>query len=125
MNCNEKDNMQKVTSGLSTDAVNRVYLTGEIKERPTCKTIPGTLMPKSFFILRTKEQRLKMSGGIGVESIGHRVYAYGKLAERCHDTLRAGDRVRIEGRLKSEFKERKDGVPWFKNYVLAETVEVV
>ena len=103
-------------------ALNRVQLIGYLGRDPESKYTPTGKRVTDFPIAIT--HRWKDEDG---ESREHtewvNIEAWGRLAETCHEYLAKGSLVYIDGRLRTDRYEDKEGEPRFFTKVAAQTVQ--
>lgn len=116
-NCLHDDD--KVTEGLirlpCEPDCNYVRLIGTVDQHQSLEYTPrGEPVMRFVMLTNVKGERLR-----------HRVVVYGDMALRCFDTMSYGQRVMIEGRSKTRFKEVREGIRIFITEVISETVELL
>jgi single-strand DNA-binding protein len=82
-------------------SVNKVFLVGRLTRNPELRHTT-TNKAMCAFGLATNRVRTTETGEKQEESDFHRIVAWDKLAEVCHQYLRKGRMVHVEGRLKLE-----------------------
>lgn len=93
---------------MSTRSVNKVILIGNLGRDPELRyTSSG--QPVANFTLATNRQWTDREGQTQQEAEWHRIVAWGKLGEICHQYLTKGRQVYIEGRLQTRTWEDRDG----------------
>jgi single-strand DNA-binding protein len=90
-------------------SVNKVILLGNLTRDPELKQSAGK-KPVCVFGLATNRSWTTKSGQKQEEPEYHRIVAWEKLAETCHQYLRKGRKVYVEGRLQSHTYTGQDGV---------------
>ncbi len=94
--------------------LNKVHLIGRLGADPEIKV--GGEIPVVHFSIATSE---RLPSGETVPE-WHRITAFGKLAELCHEFLKKGRVVYIEGRLRTHSWDDEDGVRRNRTEIIAE-----
>src|SRR4051794_14817427 len=89
--------------------VNKVMLIGNVTWNPELKQTEGKKAVCNFG-LATNHNSKSEDGEKHEETDFHRLVAFGKLAEVCHDFLKKGRKVYVEGRLQSRKFTDNEGV---------------
>lgn len=80
--------------------LNKVFLIGRLTQEVDFKFLPsGT--PMAILNLATNRIYKDKTGNLKEETEYHRVVAWGKLAEVCHQNLNKGRLIFVEGRIRS------------------------
>jgi single-strand DNA-binding protein len=90
-------------------SVNKVILLGNLTRDPELKQSAGK-KPVCVFGLATNRSWPIKPGERQLATEFHRIVAFDKLAETCHQYLSKGRKVYLEGRLQSHPYTGKDGV---------------
>jgi len=90
-------------------SVNKVFLVGNLTREPEMHYTENK-KPVCSFGLATNRTMTTQSGEKGEELEYHRIVAWDKWAETCHQFLRKGRKVHIEGRLHTRVYTDKDGI---------------
>src|ERR671914_1388649 len=90
-------------------SVNKVILLGNLTRDPELKQSEGK-KPVCVFGLATNRSWPIKPGERQLATEFHRIVAFDKLAETCHQYLRKGRKVYLEGRLQSHTYTCQDGV---------------
>jgi single-strand DNA-binding protein len=90
-------------------SVNKVILLGNLTRDPELKQSKGK-KPVCIFGLATNRSWPIKPGETQFVTEYHRIVAFDKLAETCHQFLRKGRKVYVEGRLQSHTYTGKDGI---------------
>jgi single-strand DNA-binding protein len=90
-------------------SVNKVILVGNLTRNPEMKQTEGK-KPVCILGLATNRNWTDENGHRHEEPEYHRVVAFDKLAETCHQFLRKGRKVYAEGRLQSHTYTGQDGI---------------
>jgi single-strand DNA-binding protein len=89
-------------------SVNKVFLVGNLTREPELHYTENK-KPLCSFGLATNRNWVSSDGEKREESDFHRIVAWDKLAETCHQFLRKGRKVYLEGRLQTRSYKDKDG----------------
>jgi single-strand DNA-binding protein len=90
-------------------SVNKVFLVGNLTRNPEMHYTENK-KPVCSFGLATNRNWVSYDGEKHDEAEYHRIVAWDKLAETCHQFLRKGRLVHLEGRLQTRSYKDKDGV---------------
>lgn len=89
-------------------SLNKVMLLGRLGADPEIKYIPSG-QAVSNFNLATSYSWKDDSGNLQTKTDWHRIVVWGKLAETCHEYLKKGSKLYMEGSLQTRQYEDKDG----------------
>ena len=104
--------------------INKVILVGRLGADPEVKYTPDGLMITNFR-LATDEQRKDKSGERVRQTEWHRIVTFGKLAEICQNYLVKGKLVYIEGRIRTNSWEDKDGNKRYSTDIIASDMKML
>ncbi len=90
-------------------SINKVILIGNLTRDPEMRYTPDG-QPVTTFGVATNRYWKTKEGEQKEDAEFHNIVAWGKLAEICSQILKKGKRVYVEGRLKTQSWEGKDGV---------------
>jgi single-strand DNA-binding protein len=90
-------------------SVNKVILLGNLTRDPELKQSVGK-KPVCIFGLATNRSWPIKPGETQIATEFHHIVAFDKLAETCHQYLKKGRKVYVEGRLQSHTYTGKNGV---------------
>lgn len=90
-------------------SVNKVILIGNLTRDPEMRYTPDGQSVTTFGVATNRRWTSK-DGDQKDEAEFHNIVAWGKLGEICTQILKKGRRVFVEGRLKTQSWEGKDGV---------------
>jgi single-strand DNA-binding protein len=102
-------------------SINKVLITGRLTRDPETKYLPSGMAVTTLGVAVNRRFQDK-SGEWRDDTCFIDVEAWGKTAERCAETLKKGQPVFVEGRLKQDSWER-DGVKQSKIRISADTVK--
>ena len=92
------------------NSFNKVILIGRLGQDPELRYIPQTDRAVANFSIATNERSFSPSSGESdIRTEWHRIVVWGKQAEFCEKYLNKGKQVLIEGRLKTEKWQDRDG----------------
>jgi single-strand DNA-binding protein len=92
------------------NSFNRVILIGRLGQNPELRYIPQTDRAVANFSLATNERAFSPGGGDSeIRTEWHRIVAWGKQAEFCEKYLVKGKQILVEGRLRTEKWQDRDG----------------
>jgi single-strand DNA-binding protein len=90
-------------------SLNRVMVIGNLGGDPVLRNLPGGQAAVRFS-LATDESFSDKQGHKQERVEWHQIVAYGKLAQVCHEYLKKGRQVYVEGRLRTrEFEAKNNG----------------
>ena len=105
-------------------SVNKVILVGNLTRDPEMKQSEGK-KPVCLIGLATNRNWTDQNGEKHEETEFHRLIAWDKLAETCHQFLRKGRKVYAEGRLQSHTYTGQDGIEKTGVEVVLEKLEML
>lgn len=103
-------------------SINRVFILGNLGADPEISHLPNG-QPVTKFRVATNESWIGQDGSRVTHTDWHRIVVYGKQAEACHQYLRKGRTVFVEGRLRNRSWEDKDGQRRFVTEIVAQNVQ--
>jgi single-strand DNA-binding protein len=104
--------------------VNKVILLGNLTRDPEMKQTEGK-KPVCLIGLAINRSWTDQNGNKHEETEYHRLIAWDKLAETCHQFLRKGRKVYAEGRLQSHIYTGQDGIEKTGVEVVLEKLEML
>ena len=108
------------------NSFNRVILIGRLGQNPELRYIPQTDRAVANFSLATNERAFSPGGGDSeIRTEWHRIVAWGKQAEFCEKYLTKGKQILVEGRLRTEKWQDRDGNPRSTTKVHALTITLL
>jgi single-strand DNA-binding protein len=102
-------------------ALNRVQLIGRLGKDPESKFTPTGRKVTNFSL--AVSQRWKTSGEFKEHTEWVNIEAWGRLGEVCQEYLKKGSLVYLDGRLKTEKYEDKDGETRFFTKVVTQFIQ--
>jgi single-strand DNA-binding protein len=106
------------------NSVNKVILLGNLTRDPEMKQSKGK-KPVCIFGLATNQNWADERGEKHEEAEFHRIVAWDKWAETCHQFLRKGRKVFVEGRLQTRPYTGQDGIEKYATEVVLERLVFV
>jgi single-strand DNA-binding protein len=105
-------------------SVNKVILVGNLTRDPEMKRTEGK-KPVCIIGLATNRNWTDEKGQKHEEPEYHRVVAFDKLAETCHQYLTKGRKIYLEGRLQSRPYTGQDGIEKHATEIVLEKMEML
>ena len=104
--------------------INKVILVGRLGKDPEVRYTPDGLMVVNF-TLATDETRKDKSGERIQKTEWHRIVTFGKLAEICGKFLAKGKLVFVEGSIRTNAWEDKDGNKRYTTEIIASNMRML
>jgi single-strand DNA-binding protein len=104
--------------------VNKAILIGRLGKDPEVRYTPDGLMVTRF-TLATDEQRKDKNGERVKTTEWHRIVAFGKLAEICGNYLAKGKMIFVEGRIRTQAWEDKEGAKRSTTEIIASDMRML
>ena len=104
--------------------VNKVILVGNLGKDPEMRTFNNGDSVANFSVATSESWKDKQTGEKKTQTEWHNVSAFRKLAEICEKYLKKGDKVYIEGKLKTD-KYEKDGVTKYTTRIIADQMQML
>ena len=105
-------------------SVNEVTLVGNLTRNPEMKQTEGK-KPVCIIGLATNRNWTDENGNRHEEPEYHRIVAFDKLAETCHQFLRKGRKIYARGRLQYRTYTGQDGMEKFSAEIVLEKMEML
>ena len=105
-------------------SINKVILVGNLTRDPEMKRTEGK-KPVCIIGLATNRNWTDEKGQKHEEPEYHRVVAFDKLAETCHQYLTKGRKIYLEGRLQSRPYTGQDGIEKHATEIVLEKMEML
>ncbi len=105
-------------------SVNKVILVGNLTRDPEMKRSEGK-KPVCIIGLATNRSWTDQNGQKHEEPEFHRLIAWDKLAETCHQFLRKGRKIYAEGRLQTRPYTGQDGIEKHATEIVLEKLEIL
>ena len=104
--------------------VNRVILLGNLGKDPEMRYTPQQ-MAICRFSLATGERKKDSSGNWVDHTEWHNIVTFGKNAENCNKYLKKGRQAFVEGKIRTNKWQDKEGKDRYTTEILADTVQFV
>jgi single-strand DNA-binding protein len=91
-------------------SVNKVFLVGNLTREPEMHFTENKKPVCSFGLATNRSWQTSATQEKHEETEFHRIVAWERLAETCHQYLRKGRKVHLEGRLHTRVYTDKDGI---------------
>lgn len=105
--------------------INKVILVGNLGADPEVRYSPSGLAIASFSVATTSATKDRQTGQWVEETEWHRVTLFDKTAETAKQYLRKGSQVFIEGRIKTEKWQDKNGVERYTTKIIANEMQML
>ena len=105
-------------------SINEVTLVGNLTREPEMKQAEGK-KPVCIIGLATNRMWTDQNGKKHEEPEYHRLVAFDKLAETCHEFLRKGRKIWARGRLQYRTYTGQDGMEKFSAEIVLEKMEML
>lgn len=104
--------------------LNKVFLIGNITRDPELRSTP-TGQSVCSFGLATNRLWVDASGQKQTQTEFHNIVTWGKLAEICHQYLKKGRKIFVEGRIQTREWENTEGVKKQRTEIIAENMIIL
>lgn len=104
--------------------INKVILVGNLGKDPEVRYFNGDNGVANFTLATSKSWKDKASGEKKTQTEWHNIVVFRGLVEVCKKYLRKGDKVYIEGSLKTE-KYEKDGVTHYTTKIVVDNLQML
>jgi single-strand DNA-binding protein len=105
-------------------SLNKVMIIGNVGKDPEIKLINSNTIA-NFSIATSSSWKDKNTGEKKEETEWHNIVIYGKLAEIAGQYVKAGDKLYVEGRLKTRKWADKDGVEKYKTEIIVDQMNML
>ena len=103
---------------------NKAFILGNVTRDPELRTTPSGRSVTSFGVATNRAWK-DQSGARQQAAEFHNVVAWGRLAEICHQYLKKGSLVFIEGRIQTRsWQDQTSGQKRFRTEIIAETMQL-
>jgi single-strand DNA-binding protein len=103
--------------------VNKVFVLGNLGRDPDLKFTDGGKAVARLSVATTRRWTNRESGETVEETEWHRVSVWGKQAEMCDKFLSKGNKVHVEGRLRtSSWDDKETGKKKYSTEIVAENI---
>ena len=104
--------------------VNKVILLGHVGKDPDIKILQSGNAVANFSVATGEAWKDKQTGEAKDVTEWHRIVAYNKLAEIIGDYVKSGDKIYLEGKIKSR-KYEKDGIEHYVTEILCSEIQML
>ena len=105
--------------------VNKVIILGNLGADPDSRSTPGGTTVCNLSVATTENWRNRETGEQQQHTEWHRVVMFGKLAEIAAEYLRKGSKVYLEGRLRTNKYEDKEGTTKYSTQIIADELQML
>jgi single-strand DNA-binding protein len=110
---------------LMARGINKVILVGNLGADPESRTTPGGLTVTNIRVATTEKRKDRQSGDLVEETEWHRVVMFERLAEVAREYLRKGSQVYIEGQIRTNKWQDKDGNDRYTTEIIAREMQML
>ena len=107
-------------------SVNKVILIGNVGKNPDVRHLDRNVAVANM-VLATTERAYTLQNGTQVpeRTEWHNVVLWGGLAEVAEKYVHKGDRIYVEGKIRTNTYEDQNGIRRYRTEILAETMEML
>lgn len=105
--------------------INKVILVGNLGADPESRTTPSGLTITTIRLATNERRKDRQSGEWVEETEWHRVKLFDRLAETAREYLRKGSQVYIEGQLRTDKWQDKDGNDRYTTEIIARDMQML
>jgi single-strand DNA-binding protein len=105
--------------------INKVILIGNLGADPESRTTPGGMTVTNIRVATTERRKDRQSGDWVDETEWHRVVMFDRLAETAREYLRKGSQVFIEGQIRTNKWQDKDGNDRYTTEIIARDMQML
>jgi single-strand DNA-binding protein len=105
--------------------INKVILVGNLGADPESRTTPGGLTVTNIRVATTEKRKDRQSGDLVEETEWHRIVMFDRLAEVAREYLRKGSQVYIEGQIRTNKWQDKDGNDRYTTEIIARDMQML
>lgn len=105
--------------------INKVILVGNLGADPESRTTPGGLTVTNIRVATTEKRKDRQSGDLVEETEWHRVVMFDRLAEVAREYLRKGSQVYIEGQIRTNKWQDKDGNDRYTTEIIGREMQML
>ena len=113
-------------SNINNMSVNKVILIGNVGKDPDVRHLDRNVAVANM-VLATTERAYTLQNGTQVpeRTEWHNIVLWGGLAEVAECYVHKGDRIYIEGKIRTNTYEDQNGIRRYRTEILAETMEML
>ena len=105
--------------------INKVILVGNLGADPESRTTPGGLTVTNIRVATTEKRKDRQSGDLIEETEWHRVVMFDRLAEVAREYLRKGSQVYIEGQIRTNKWQDKEGNDRYTTEIIGRDMQML
>ena len=105
--------------------INKVILIGNLGKDPEMRSFQNHERIANFSVATSRDWKDKESGEKKSQVEWHNITVFGKLSEICAQYLHKGDKVYIEGYLKTDKYIGKDGIERYTTKIICEQMQMM
>jgi len=105
--------------------LNKVILMGRLGADPEMRAMPGGWQVSTIRLATSRRWKDKQTGERREETEWHRVVFFNRLAEVVSQYLKSGSRVYVEGRIRTQKWQDKDGQDRYTTEIVAEEMQML
>jgi single-strand DNA-binding protein len=105
--------------------INKVILIGNLGADPESRTTPGGLTVTNIRVATTEKRKDRQSGDLIEETEWHRVVFFERLAEVAREYLRKGSQVYVEGQIRTNKWQDKDGNDRYTTEIIGREMQMI
>ncbi|HUG98393.1 MAG TPA: single-stranded DNA-binding protein [Gammaproteobacteria bacterium] len=105
--------------------INKVILIGNLGADPESRTTPGGLTVTNIRVATTEKRKDRQSGDLVEETEWHRIVMFDRLAEVAREYLRKGSQVYIEGQIRTNKWQDKDGNDRYTTEIIGRDMQML
>ena len=108
------------------NSLNKVILIGRLGQNPELRYIPQTDRAVTNFSLATNERIFNPNTNESdIRTEWHRIVVWGKLAEFCEKYISKGKQILVEGRLRTDKWQDRDGNQRYTTKIHAQSITLL
>jgi single-strand DNA-binding protein len=105
--------------------INKVILVGNLGADPESRTTPGGMTVTNIRVATTEKRKDRQSGDLVEETEWHRVVMFDRLAEVAREYLRKGAQVYIEGQIRTNKWQDKEGNDRYTTEIIGREMQML
>lgn len=102
--------------------LNKALIIGNLTRDPELRTTPSGQTVCSFGVATNRRWKDQASGELREQTEFHNIVAWGKLADTCHQYLKKGGKVFIEGRIQTRSWQDQAGQKRNRTEIVADNM---
>ncbi len=105
--------------------INKVIIVGNLGQDPDTRYMPSGAAVTNFTVATNESWKDKETGEQKDRTEWHKITMFGRLAEVSAEYLRKGSQVYIEGKLRTEKWQDKDGKDRYTTKIIADEMQML